>query len=117
VGWGSDHELWITVPQRRRDRFYVYIAWGEDRSRPLYVGKGNSIWDRIGHHMLNKRWADDVVEFECHAFPTMLDALEAEKNTIEDLNPIHNVLRISGRRQFVRNYRAWIRGKLDVSTQ
>ena len=89
--WGSDHELTLTFP--RRGSCYVYVAWGSDRSRPLYVGKARNPYDRIATHMRQKPWIGDVVEWECRGFPDERTAEYAEIEAIAALNPIHNVIR------------------------
>lgn len=33
--------------------FFVYILWGEDESKPLYVGQSTNILARLGNHMQN----------------------------------------------------------------
>jgi hypothetical protein len=90
-------------PPMRADRFYVYVAWGNDRGRPLYVGKGNRPTIRIGLHLARAKWVDEVVEFECHAFSSSEEALEAEKCAIYELNPIYNVIRSQPRWVFEKN--------------
>jgi hypothetical protein len=90
---GSDGSLTFDSPSFRADRFYVYIAWGENHERPLYVGKGNRPFTRIGLHLALTKWAGEVRSFECHAFLTPEAALEAEIEAIYELNPIYNVRR------------------------
>jgi len=89
--WGSDHEVSLDMP--RLDRCYVYVAWGQDEVRPLYVGKARNPWARIATHMRHKSWIADVVRWEAHGFPTEKLALEAEDEAIHALNPIHNGIR------------------------
>jgi predicted GIY-YIG superfamily endonuclease len=31
--------------------FYVYLLWGDDETRPLYVGQSTNIFSRLGSHM------------------------------------------------------------------
>jgi len=89
--WGSDHDLPLVQP--RRGSCYVYLAWGEDRSRPLYIGKAKNPWARIATHMYQKPWRGDVVAWEAHGFPSerMAEAIEIE--AIAHFNPIHNSTR------------------------
>lgn len=84
---GSDHHFTVPV---RRDRFYVYIAWGADRARPLYVGKANNIFSRFGTHLHQAPWTHDVIEVECFGFHNEGAAYAAESEAIHALNPIHN---------------------------
>ena len=71
--------------------FYVYIAWGRDRERPLYVGQSRQLHDRIGTHLRDAPWRKSVLRFEVYAFTTAADALEAESDAIASLHPIHNL--------------------------
>lgn len=90
---GHDHRVTFPAPAVRHDWFYVYVAWGSDRRRPIYVGKTNRAIERIGRHLAGALWASEVVEFECYGFPTELDALRAESLAIVSLDPIYNVHR------------------------
>lgn len=90
--WGSDGELVLIPP--RADRCYVYVAWGEDRARPLYVGKARNPWTRMAQHMsIPAPWTAEMVELECHAFPTERMAQAAEIEAIQALDPIYNRMR------------------------
>ena len=88
--WGREHTFTIERPP---SACYVYVAWGNDRSRPLYVGKARHPYARIATHMREKSWASDVEEWECHGFPSEGDAEWVEIEAIAALNPIHNVIR------------------------
>jgi len=72
---------------------YVYVAWGEDRTRPLYIGKSREPIGRIGRHLREALWCYEVRSFDFYAFVTELGALDAEARAIRELNPIHNVMR------------------------
>jgi excinuclease UvrABC nuclease subunit len=74
--------------------FYVYVAWGEDRTRPLYIGRAVNLWRRFEQHAQWKAaWVAEVVELECYEFPTERMADMAETDAILALNPVHNVVR------------------------
>lgn len=88
---GSDCSISFSNP--RVDRFWVYVGWGAERSRPLYVGKARKPWSRFLFHLSHTEWAAEVVEWECHGFPTERQAETAEIEAIHDLNPIHNFQR------------------------
>lgn len=75
------------------DACYVYVAWGHDRTRPLYVGKSREPLARIGRHLRTTAWASDVVEWDLYAFDSEDGALDAESRAIHELNPVHNVIR------------------------
>jgi hypothetical protein len=89
--WGSDHEFHIQLP--RKGAGYVYVAWGVNRDRPLYIGKAVTPTERIMWHVRNASWAAEVEEWEVHGFPTAELAEAIEIEAIHDLNPIHNVMR------------------------
>jgi hypothetical protein len=78
------------------DACYVYIAWGHDRSQPLYIGKSREPLNRIGRHLRGTAWSADVVEWELLAFESETAALRAESQAIYQLNPLHNVIRGGG---------------------
>jgi hypothetical protein len=90
-GWGSDHEFHIQLP--RKGAGYVYVAWGVNRDRPLYIGKAVTPTERIIYHVRHASWAAEVEEWEVHGFPTAELAEAIEIEAIHDLNPIHNVMR------------------------
>ena len=75
------------------DACYVYVAWGHDRSQPLYVGKSREPLNRIGRHLRSTAWGADVVEWELFAFDSERAALDAEASAIRVLDPIYNVTR------------------------
>ena len=88
---GSTGVFSITPPKRG---FYVYIAWGADRTRPLYIGRAVNLWRRFEQHAQWKaQWVAEVVELECRAFPSAEMAESAERDAILEMNPIHNHLR------------------------
>ena len=78
------------------DACYVYVAWGHDRARPLYVGKSREPLNRIGRHLRSTAWGADVVEWDLYAFDSEGGALDAEARAIHELNPVHNVARGGG---------------------
>jgi hypothetical protein len=89
--WGSDHDFHFQLPKKGAG--YVYVAWGRNRERPLYVGKAVTPTERIMYHVRHAPWAAEVEEWEVHGFPTADNAEWAEIEAIHDLNPIHNVMR------------------------
>lgn len=101
--WGSDHDLVLDMP--RRGSCYVYIAWGEDRSRPLYVGKARNPWSRISTHMHQRPWQADVVAWEAHGFPSEGLAEAVEIEAIAHFNPIHNSMRRMTRAEWAEQHR------------
>src|SRR5688500_9234151 len=86
------------------DACYVYVAWGHDRTRPLYVGKSREPLNRIGRHLRATAWGADVVEWELLAFDSELVALSAESLAIHQLDPIHNIIRGGAGGIRTRNY-------------
>lgn len=90
---GSDGIVEFDAAPFRTDRFYVYLVWGEDRARPLYIGKANRPFTRAGHHLATAPWAGEIRSFECHAFLSANAALVAELEAIHELDPVYNVVR------------------------
>lgn len=89
--WGSTGSTSVVPPQRG---FWVYVAWGEDRKRPLYVGKARDPLGRLAQHSrIPMPWVEELVELECHAFPNEAMAGAAEIEAIQCLNSIHNRMR------------------------
>jgi hypothetical protein len=83
----------FTSPAIDWDACYVYVGWGHDRSRPLYVGKSREPLNRIGRHLRQTAWGASVVDWELYAFGSELEALDAESRAIHELDPIHNIAR------------------------
>jgi hypothetical protein len=75
------------------DACYVYIAWGHDHARPLYIGKSREPLNRIGRHLRATAWSAAAVEWELLAYASEADALMAEAWAIHELDPLHNVIR------------------------
>jgi excinuclease UvrABC nuclease subunit len=93
---GSDHTFTVAPLPRGH---YVYIAWGADRSRPLYIGKAVNLWRRYEQHGAWKAdWLPLVEELEVRSFPTAELARRAELDAIQTLNPIYNQQRWSNLR-------------------
>lgn len=93
--WHDGHtdRVRVDTPPINPELFYVYIAWGLDRSRPLYIGKSKHLVVRIGQHMARAEWVKYATEFECFAFASELEALNAESLAIHKLDPEYNVHR------------------------
>lgn len=90
---GSVYAFNFSVRQYQHGLFYVYVAWGRNRQRPLYVGKTNLPMGRIGNHFRDSVWARRVQAFNCYGFQTEREALQAELRAIKELNPVYNVIR------------------------
>lgn len=90
---GSLSRFTVDAPVIDLGACYVYIAWGEDRTRPLYIGKSREPIGRIGRHLREATWCYDVRSFDFYAFVTELGALDAEARAIRELDPVHNVMR------------------------
>jgi hypothetical protein len=107
--WGSDHQLQITFP--RKGAGYVYVAWGADHERPLYVGKAVTPSERILWHVRNAKWAAEVEDWEVYGFPTVELAEAVEIEAIYELNPVHNVLRVTRRTQWLETWVGAVSGR------
>lgn len=88
--WGSTGEVAIDLAFRGH---YVYVAWGADLERPLYVGKTRNFLGRMANHARDSLWYVEANRVELHAFQTAEDAELAEIEAIFALNPIHNRMR------------------------
>lgn len=97
AGWsdGAVARWKISLRAHKRDKFYVYVAWGRAVDRPLYIGKANHLWRRLGQHMIAARWRRRARSIEVYAFDTEAAALAAETRAITELNPIYNIRRAS----------------------
>lgn len=70
---------------------YVYVAWGRQGPRPLYVGyTAMALFRRIAGHLGRSSWVGKVRRWEFYAFDSVEAAAEAEMAAIIELNPIHN---------------------------
>lgn len=81
-----EHEQWGYRPYE-----FVYVFWGANRQRPLYVGR---TWDpgtRLASHR-SRAWFKDAVTVWVASFEPNRVA-SAERRLIADLNPIHNIKR------------------------
>jgi predicted GIY-YIG superfamily endonuclease len=74
---------------RRFQPHYVYQLW--DHRHCLYVGVTVDVGKRLSTHA-RKEWWQDVKRIEVHAFPDRELGLTAEKDLIEELDPIQNRL-------------------------
>lgn len=88
TAWGAVDRISVKADVARG--FCVYVAWGADRARPLYIGKSRSFFARAGFHRQVAEWSPLVEEWEIYAFPTEEDAIAVEIEAIHDLNPIYN---------------------------
>ena len=106
--WYGTRRFSIKVPRRPQDAYWIYIAWGIDSKRPLYVGMSGQLWKRIGHHVDRSVFGPDVVEFECHSFSTEEEALAAEARAIHDLNPRWNLLKPLTPEELTASHKAYL---------
>lgn len=83
TGGGLDSAL-ANVPH------FVYRFYDEDGAL-LYVGATSSIGNRLTQHG-SKDWWPDVRGIEAEHFPTMREALDAERAVIEATQPKHNTV-------------------------
>ena len=98
----AKRKVTIEVPT---DEAFVYIAWGRDESRPLYVGKSRNLMARIGEHARSSQWYVYLDHFDIYGYRTELDAIEAEADAIHGLQPEYNVALNVGRPPRLNRYR------------
>ena len=72
------------------DQACVYIAWGLDESRPLYVGKSRSLMQRLGSHARSSAWWPYLHRLEVYGYRSDEAALIAEAEAIHELRPAYN---------------------------
>lgn len=85
--WRSRRRSVLEVPD---GVYFVYLAWGFDPKRPLYVGKTRALMGRLGKHSQQSRWFDSVRRWEVYAYPSEEEALIAEGDAINELRPEYN---------------------------
>lgn len=54
--------------------FYVYLLWGTDRERPLYVGETTNLFARLGTHMSDRtkrRQVERITVLKCRSHTVM----------------------------------------------
>lgn len=71
--------------------FFVYLLWGANPERPLYVGQSTNVFSRVGTHMDNPRRRPsirDVQFIRCHNAVTMM---ELESALILKFDPPWNI--------------------------
>lgn len=85
--WGSTGTLTFVLDPRGH---YVYVAWGADEARPLYIGKSSNVLNRLGQHSSVQPWYPETVRFEFHAFESAKAAQDAETEAIFAFDPVWN---------------------------
>lgn len=69
---------------------HLYRIWSGELL--LYVGISKSFLKRFSEHMVDQPWADEVTNVSCDVYETREQAIEAEKEAIEDEKPKYNKL-------------------------
>lgn len=69
---------------------YVYVAWGTDKNRPLYVGKSRSLLARLGQHSQNSLWWHHLTRLAIYSYDSEREALRAEAEAIAEYQPEYN---------------------------
>lgn len=72
---------------------FVYILWGEDRTRPLYVGETAHLMRRLGNH---RDKAERVLTIQLLAFDSEQERSLAEAQLIRHYQPPLNTLHAAG---------------------
>lgn len=70
---------------------FVYVAWGRDESRALYVGKSRNVMSRIGQHAQASPWFPYLARLDFYGYRSEGEALQAEAEAIAELRPEYNV--------------------------
>jgi hypothetical protein len=69
----------------------LYRIWGND-GQLLYVGISKSALSRLGQHLTEKPWAEEISNVTIETFPTRELAAAAEVAAIKAERPLHNVV-------------------------
>lgn len=77
----------LDVPSQRA---VVYVAWGIEEDRPLYVGRSRTLMTRIGQHAHKSAWWPYVRRLEVYSYANEGEAIVAEAEAIADLRPEWN---------------------------
>lgn len=79
-------ELWVEIQSRPT---LVYVAWGTDRRRPVYVGITCDLQARIQVHRASTWW-EQVRHIELEHYTNRRAAEEREADLIRRLAPLNN---------------------------
>lgn len=74
------------------DEAFVYIAWGMDESRPLYIGKTRHLMRRMAGHERSSPWFPYLRRLEVYGYPSEKKALIAEAEAIATMDPEYNIV-------------------------
>lgn len=69
----------------------VYILWGTDHDRPLYIGKSTSVWERLRAHLKDPVKRAQVKYATILRFDTHTEMSEQERHLIRLHHPLWNV--------------------------
>lgn len=72
--------------------FFVYILWGDDLERPLYVGQSKNVFQRVGMHLSAEPKASLTRRVEIIRCATARAMFETEITLIERLRPTMNIV-------------------------
>lgn len=83
-------DVWFDLPVFDTGH-YVYVLWGDDKSRPLYIGQTTRLLTRMGEH-LNKPWKrSEVRRITAIRCATVEDMCRREIALIRNYRPTWNV--------------------------
>lgn len=74
--------------------WFVYILWGNDPDRPLYVGQSTNVLSRLGSHLGQNERRATVRRVSLIRCDTRADMNEVEWDLIAGLRPSLNILGI-----------------------
>ena len=89
MSWRSRSTGRVSI-QFPNDAAYVYIAWGMDSKRPLYIGKTRAYHKRMAGHERASKWWPFLRSIDLYAYRTEAEALIAESEAITELQPEYN---------------------------
>lgn len=67
---------------------FVYILWGDDKRRPLYVGETGHLLGRLGHHYRNH--GENIRSVQLLECASQAERVALEQDMIWRYRPVHN---------------------------
>ena len=90
---------------------HLYRIWSGDLL--LYVGISKSFLKRFSEHMVDQPWADEITNVTCQVYSTREQAINAEKQAIEDEKPKYNKLLQKKEKPIVIAQRQWAAASVE----
>lgn len=82
--------VWSSAPVARG--FYVYVLWGYEDDRPLYVGQSRNLYARLGQHMRELDRIEQIYRIEVAQCETQTAMDQLEASLIGRYLPYFNIM-------------------------